>query len=190
SIRDQAGNNAVTVEKLSTDKSLISLLLNSSAPGHIYCRHPVVTVLSTGPDTNLEHVFQNWIHGNAGTSDSHVAVAVEIEDGRIEMEDRDARERYSIDSLAGSVALFQDPSTTVRAEMHGAVSSGSGTGQLNARIAIERASTGEAKGEFEVQGNAVPLGMLVPCLRKQVTGLQLQGTFGCQLKGAWSQDTA
>src|SRR5262249_16233351 len=47
SIRDQAGNNAVTVEKLSTDKSLISLLLNSSAPGHIYCRHPVVTVLST-----------------------------------------------------------------------------------------------------------------------------------------------
>jgi hypothetical protein len=189
-IRDQAGNNALTMERLSSEKSLISLLLHSSAPGHIQCRHPVVTLVSSGTDTNLEHVFHNWIQGNGNTSDSHVALELEIEDGRIDMENRDTRERYSIDSLVGSVAFSQDSSTTLRAEVHGAVSGASAAGRLDARVVIDRASTDETKGEFVVQGDALPLGLFVPWLRREVTDLQLQGTCGGQLKGSWSQDAA
>jgi hypothetical protein len=185
-ISDPAGDVLVSVDTLSTDKTLLGLLLDLSDLGPVRVVRPVVHVVALEKDTNLERAFATFL---STPGNSQVAAQLEITEATIRIDDQQSGRQFTIENLALSCALSQ-ANQAVTLTASGTINDDKQPASFKVDLQTQGAadqSAALANGKLDCQCTALPLELLEPLLRRRVEKAQVTGRLSSQLAGAWGE---
>lgn len=185
-LSDAEGRPLATVERITSSRSLLSILRDRSELGTFRCEKPVVEVVSTADATNWERAFANWASKPARSGASNpTAVALEIVDGKLHVLDQEAQKEWTVDGVGMTVSLPGSGSQPMRVELRGRVGEGSLQIALDMQQNESGSSLSQSRGSASVEIDAFPLAILAPVLQRIDPSTRLDGRLQARLSGKW-----
>lgn len=172
SVTDTSGNTVLSAKKVSTSKTLLSLLLDRSDLGTLRVEQPRAEVAFAGGSTNVQQAFAKYLEPKADAKPSRPAVSVELVDGTVRLTDtRGATELTGVNGTVGLPAGDQPITFTLTATAGGPVSAEGQVGSNN-------------KVSLDAEG--FDLSSLAPAVRHFAPDVAAGGKLRSKLVATWS----
>lgn len=183
-IRDAAGDVAVEIAAVRTQKPLIGLLLDFGDVGRVDVEKLSIHAVCNEQDTNLERLFAEML---TRKSDSRVAAQVKISDGTLVIDDVPTGRTFRIEKLGVDCALA-DTEQPIVLSASGSLPENRQPGEFKILLRTQRSADGKnalAGGEIDCYSTAIPLELAQPLVRRYVDRAELGGRLSTRLAGAW-----
>lgn len=196
-IVDAEDRSLIEVPEAQTDRSLVAILWNATNLGRVSLRSPKVTVAVRDNGSNVKDVLAKYL---AGGERKRIAVAVEVVDGSVLIEDVRRQRNWQVEQLNVDFNLPADRSRSWELRVAGLLSGlPSGNFQFAMRkqqaddAVISNASYTETQGVAGASGpdflslttEALPLDVVDLFLRRTQPGVGLAGRFSGDIEYRW-----
>lgn len=211
-IRGEDGELILSAPSLSSDKPLLSLLLNLNDLGGFRCEQPKLNVIVRDDGSNLEDALATWLEPKDKPPTATPALSLTIHDGQITLTDTAARDivggaKWQIEALQVALALPRDAGQPLELEADASLPQPKTRGQLALKLKLVPPSTTAsaladdaanakapqataAPGELKLDTSAFPLALCQAILRRALPGSQLAGSLDAHLAAKWGSDDA
>ena len=187
SVVDHQGEPLLSVESLTSTKSLLSLI-NGTDYGRFDMRQPEIHYKTHADGSNLEDAVAAWLEPSQEDSATKPMELV-IQDGILHVaHDRDSR-TWQLSQLAGGIALFGDVAP-MTARVEGVATNGAGeTGSFQLTGVFDQGTPelSFADGKVALSGVALPLDVASVFATRYVEPLDVAGVLDGGLEVSWTQ---
>jgi hypothetical protein len=180
-VRDKDGERVLEVPEVAGDRSLLSLLFNSSDLGQFRLVKPTFHVVLREDGSNLEDVLAKYLEPKTEPP-TRVDAALEILDGTVFVLDPHKQRTWEIEDFQLSLAAPADQARPLDIESSGQVTNGDRPARFDVAAKIPRSgadsSSGETSGganQLKLRTESFPLEMLVPALARFASDFELGG---------------
>ncbi len=188
-IRDSQQRSLLEVERIRAERSLLSLLLNSSKLGRIRIEKPVLSMVYDGEGTNLEQVFGKWLHGKSIEANSSAELAVA--GGTVGLTDTRSGKSWQVNEIDLTAAIPADERSPVDLRASGNIADAEHAGRFALKLAVNRTAVRKdplsAIEALEAELENTPLEMFAPLLARSMPGTELGGCLSafakCEVTG-------
>jgi hypothetical protein len=178
-VTDPHGDVVGKIAAVSGNRSLFSIVLNSSELGTFTLAHPVFHAVLRADGSNLEDLIQPILAQPKGAPKS---LEIIVSEGVLAIDDITRREKYEFNNLDADVKLNMAGSP-LAVDVSGMMPTK--TDPAKFKVAFANGAGAAGKGELTLDG--LPLPILEPLLRRQLPGVQLDGDLHARLNGQWGQ---
>jgi translocation and assembly module TamB len=180
-IQDRQGTRVIHVAWLTSEKSLLSILLDRRDLGRLHLSRPEVNVVVGQKGTNLEEIFAPLI---AAEEKAHLSADLDVTEGTVSLNDTVAGNQFKVEKLALDCKIADAIAVSASGEIDGKDERGSFHIDLLVKNSDDK-SHPLASGKIDCQSTALPLELIEPLVRHKLAGARLSGTVTTQLNGAW-----
>jgi hypothetical protein len=188
-VLDARGQRVAIVPEATVDKSLWSLLSNSSRLGRVRLQQPEVLVELTEDGSNIEDLLAPLLESEDSATLDCPEVSLEVIDGRVLVYDGRSRQEWKLEDVNATVALGEDWSAPLQVDCTAVAPLGDGEAPLRAEAVIERGlganGAVNSQGRLAIRGEQIPLDMLQPLAARAIPGLKLAGSMNSNLRYEW-----
>jgi len=193
-IRGEDGELILSAPSLTSDKTLLSLLLNLNDLGGFRCEQPKLNVIVRDDGSNVEDALATWLAPNDKPPTATPALNLTIHDGQVTLTDTAARDtgdgaKWQIDALQVALALPHDAGQPLELEADASLPQPKTRGQLALKLKLVQQAT-PAPGELQLDATAFPLALFQAIVRRALPGSQLAGSLDAHLAAKWGSDDA
>jgi hypothetical protein len=194
-IQDPSGKRLATIPRLESRKALLRLLLKMSDIGSFRLEKPLLEVVFDGEKSNLEQVLASWLApGHQTASVKTAGVELEVVEGRVSIEDRDAQEKWELHPLELSLTLPRNWSGPMQISMRSPFADARQPGRFEGDLLLERTANAAgaifSSGNVDIRLDALPIAVGQCFLRRAVPVQQLGGKLSGTVQGQWGADDA
>jgi hypothetical protein len=189
-LRDEQDRVIFAAPQVHIDRTLLGLALNSANLGTVTIDEPVISLVASRDDTNLEHALAAYIDGES-TSPTRTAVHVVVNRARLSIEDQDIHQNWT----AGELNLAVDVPADRKAAMslHGQgeiqVASRSRKAELTLEYRSGRGGPGlSPQVHAEITTEGLPAAAVATFVRRFEPGLHLGGVLAGNLSLTWNDE--
>lgn len=183
-LRDRAGRAFFVAARIESHKSLLALLVDRSDLGAVRLEQPVLQIAFSGRTSNVEEVLAGWHAPN-------VAVALEVVDARLSIQDDDANREWTFSTANMVLTVPRPHSEPTRFELHAHLADPGLNGGIDMEGVLPTAMGPEkCPGSLTLGLDAFPLALAMPLLRRTGSSLQVDGRLHGQLKYTWDGEDA
>lgn len=172
-IRDASGEALAHVDSISSERTLLDLLLDRSDLGKWSIHSPQVSVTATADGSNLEDVFLPWLESES--SGESPAVQVVVAGGRATVRDSVSARQWELTDLQADVNLAAGESYPKQWSARGEVAGDGPPGSFELGIRAGQANETRAKIE------RVPIELLACFARRSYPDLRISGRLTTDL---------
>ncbi len=187
-IRDPQGELLLSAAEVRCSRSLVGLLADWTELGTIEVVAPHLHVRLRKDGSNLEDFFEPWLAPSDSPAATALALAVRVQEGRINLVDEVRKQHWQLEKLRGQVALAKDPSVPLKVEAAAALA-GSTPGTVQFALTLPQAASTDAAGTLKLRSEQFPLVMLQRVLSRYLPGTTVQGTLTTQLVCQWNNSS-
>lgn len=175
----------LTVETVTTNKTLLSLLMDRSKLGKIHLDHPVAQILVRSKTSNLEEFIAPWRDTDA-SSNPTPELDVEIADGALLLVDATTGRQWHLEKLQGKTSLGSESDNPLAVEVEATILDGMEQGRIQVDFSMPLAESKTTSGsKLHLQSQNLELVMLHGILARFLPDVQLSGTLNSDLNLAW-----
>jgi hypothetical protein len=190
-VRDSEGQPILTVARITADRMLLGLLLDSSDLGTFRLEKPSLHLICASGTTNLERALTHYLQGGSESSGNALpAVRIELAGGAITLRDQDSGREWTLVDLAGSAELPRDSTAAIELRCGSRIVDGPRDGRLAAALSLWLMAPGGFRGQGKVDIDGFPLSSLVPLAGRIEPGLGLAGSLDVHVEGSWGTTAA
>lgn len=191
-IQDSNGEPLAEGPSIVLDKSLVTLLLNTSDLGTIRLDQPHVHLALREGGSNLEDALAKFFEGES--TGTKISCRVEVAQGTIDLVD-EAGHQGRLDEVSGTADFSQAAEKNLTVQISGrAVSTDSRQGVLNLEAKWQSSADPKiglaGSGSATVKGDRVPLEALSPAASRLAKSLSIGGELTCDARLEWSEGGA
>jgi hypothetical protein len=181
-LRDRASRPLFVAARIETRKSLLALLVDHSDLGTVRLEQPVLQVVFSGPQSNLEEVLASWRAPD-------VAVGLEAVDGQLSIHDDDRNRGWTFSMVNLVLSVPRHDSGPTRLALHAHLADPGPDGALAVEGVLPMTKgSGSRSGCLSLGFDALPLALAVPLLRRTEPSLQVDGRLHGHLDYTWSSE--
>jgi len=179
-LTDPQGRVLARVAKVTTSRTLVSLIRDQSDIGEIVIDHPVIDIVCEKNTTNLEGVIQKFLaESGAAPGPTRTPISLRITDGTLTVRDTETSRFTEFHDLQASVTI---PAS--RPEPMSVKVTANAPERIEADLSIgETGRVRFAAGNFAVE-------TLTPLLRRIEPGLSIAGALTADFTATWGKDAA
>ena len=189
-IRDTQGHSLVAIQQVRAERSLLSLLLNTTDLGKIQIEKPKLSVSYDGSTTNLEEVFGKWLEGDS--SQSEIGVEVIVTGGTVTLTDTRSSQKWQVSQFDLAASVPTDANSPVDLRASGQVADSQHAGRFALELVLNRTTTRDdplsAIESLKAEIDDTPLEMLAPLLARSLPGTKLAGRLSAFAKCELTDD--
>ncbi len=135
-IRDAQNQTVLEADRLTCDRSLWKLLLNSSNVGTLRIEKPRLNAKLTRDGNNVQAVLARWLSGPVNASSWSVDLSVEVVDGEATIVDQEAQQSWHVSDLQFAFSMARgEASAAMRFNGANLYGFQVGSGQLKLHLA-------------------------------------------------------
>ncbi len=173
-IKDSEGRTLLTAAKITSSKSLISLVRNRADLGEFTIERPVLDVVSEKGSTNLEEAISVFLKDDgAPAGPMRTAIALHIREGTITLHEAGQASRFESVESDMVVSGNRDEVVTVK------LATRSGGGTLAAGASLGTSSTAT------IQASDFPLQSLAFVVQRFAPSTQIEGRLTANFEAEW-----
>lgn len=170
-LTDEAGQTIATIGEITSTKTLVALLGNSSDLGRFTVNRPAITVICRNGSTNIEQALAHYLVEDPSPQPApRSALSIHFSDGQLTLTEASDGRSQQIASLKGELTIPASRAEPTTLHLQAA------TGQLDAKAVIGDSHT------LHLQTHDFPLAIAVPVLTRFGAQVSLDGWFTCDLK--------
>lgn len=176
-LTDETGHTIATIGEITSTKTLVELLRNSSELGSVTVNQPVITVFCYNGSTNIEQALAYYLSDEGSRQPTpRSALSIHFHNGQLTLTDASEGRSQQIADLKGELNIPANRAEPITVHLQAA------TGQLDAKAVI-----GESH-ELQLQTHDFPLAIATPVLTRCGAPVHLGGWFTCDLKFQHTQE--
>lgn len=188
-VRDAEKRPLIQIERVRAERSLLSLLLNSSDLGRIQIEKPVLSITYDDSGTNLEEVFAKWLEGDS--TQASVSTELAVTGGTVTLTDVRSVRSWQVNDFGLTANVPADERSPIDLHASGSIADAQHAGRFALTLALSRTAAREdplsAIEALEAELENTPLELLAPLLARSVPGTELGGRLSafakCELTG-------
>jgi translocation and assembly module TamB len=182
---DRDDTSVIEVESLTSDTTLLGLVMNPGNPGKFTIHHPVVNIVLREKGSNLEDVLRPLLTKKGSSSTS--SVGVKITDGVVNIHDTVAKRKFQLQQVELDLAM--DKTAKVPIELDASASMPTDGQRATMNVAVRGGSEdgGMEEGMIDCQVQAFPLEVVEPFVRRALPGAELTGLMAVNAHGTWGE---
>jgi hypothetical protein len=188
-IRDQQGERVAEIPEVSSNRSLLGLLTNTSKLGRFRLVKPTFHLVLHEDGSNLEEVLANYLKPKTEPT-PEVDVAVEILDGTVSIIDPRIQRTWQVEKFQLAVAAPQNRLNPVLVQLSGEIADDEHPARFDLSAKVSRQSSQDTAGSKEtpdanqvkLRTETFPLRVAAPVLTRFVPGLELDGRLTSSLE--------
>lgn len=191
-VTDPAGQPIATVASLKTEKSVLGLLGRRNDLGKILIDGFEANVVLREGGSNVEDLLAPWLYGPQTKSPLPIAFDLELQNGRVSIEDTVSKQKFTLDNLSVSAAGALDGSKPLDATVAAALQYNGGSSPLKFKLAGAAAAADAQSASSPVLSVAVqqvPLSVFQSIVGRRLPGTSLSGMLTCKLDCQADLDT-
>ncbi|MFO0868864.1 MAG: hypothetical protein U0935_07910 [Pirellulales bacterium] len=178
SVVDSAGDPLAKVETITTQRTLLGLLLHRRDPGTIRVEQPVARLVLRKSGSNWEDLLAKQLNGPS--SGQATQLTIEIVDGSLELADATTDQRWTLASLDATIRL-PDHQGPLEADLSGElIADDSRPSAISAAVRYEA-----GQGKATIQTTTFPLHSLNPVFRRLSLDSVAEGTVDLDGDYSW-----
>jgi len=196
-ICDAQGETVLEADRLTSDRSLLKLLFNSSNVGTLLIEKPRLSAMLSRDGSNVESVLARWLTGPSSSSSQGVDLSVEIVDGEATILDRETQQSWHVTDLQFVLDLSRRLAWPTRMEGVATVDDHGHPAGLAFKSHLKASDTPSTDttawcglagtdGDLSLQTSTLPLAMFQRLLARGMSGLKLDGKLGSNLEAQWT----
>ena len=201
-VRDQEDRPLAEIPKVCGDRSLLSVLMDTSRLGRFRLEEPKFTLVLRDDGSNLEDALAEYL--NSEKPQEKVDVAVEIVDGSVAVEEARGKRSWQVEKFQLAARAPISRSKPVELEVSGVVPEGQRKGQFKVGLKVQQQRSASAKrseesddgeeqlgpDEVSLALDGIPLAMFETLLRRVVPGARISGRVATAIQGRWDSHQA
>jgi translocation and assembly module TamB len=214
-IRGADDQMLLSAPSLSSDKSLLSLLLNLHDLGGFDCEQPKLNVILRDDGSNVEDALAAWLQPNDKPPTRTPALSLTIHDGQVALTDAAApntaapntaeQTQWQVEALHVALALPRDAGQPLELEAEASLPQPEIRGHFTLKFKFippaaadgaaadsagspDAAPTGAGSGELALDAAAFPLALCQAIVRRALPGSELAGSLDARLAAQWGPD--
>ena len=168
-VKDAQGRALLTVPRVTSSKTLWSLLRNHADVGEFVVEKPVIEITCDGNTTNLEHAFAKFLNDDSPPKPTRTALNLKVNGGTLTV--HDGGKTWRVEALDAAVTIPASRSEPL-------------TAKATAPGLDADASLGE-RGRVKLAATDFPLDSLAPALRRVEPGVSVGGTLTAGVTVTW-----
>ena len=190
-LRDNRDVPVVSIEKIKGRKSLLSLLRDSTRPGHFIIENPKITLEIRRDGSNIEDIVEEYLKPSE-TESSGVECSIQIVGGTIEIHDKTADRKWAIEKLEAALKLSPDESEPFLAKASGEIPNAKQPGRfdLEYRTGPDPDDPEAPGGIIRLDTKDVPLVLSDLLLQRVSPETKLAGRLNSTLTATWDPNDA
>jgi hypothetical protein len=177
-VKDAQGRTLLTAAKVTSSKSLFSLLQDRSDLGEFTIERPAVEIVCEKQSTNLEDALADVLKDDAPPGPTRTAVSLCVVDGKLTLRDAETQKACEFEAVTATVAVPRSRSEPVTAKL----SATAGTGTISADLTLGPNS------RAVVAATGLPLESLAPVVRRFEPTVSIAGQLTANLTATWGRD--
>jgi uncharacterized protein involved in outer membrane biogenesis len=136
-IRDEQNQALFEVEKISSDKSLLSILRNYTQLGQFRVEKPVISLVLREGGSNVEDLLANFKSETPEKkSSTNVAIDLAVVDGTVKITDQSTKQSWQIDKVNVDLSMPADAAQAMTLKASAEVSDARQPGKLAADMSL------------------------------------------------------
>jgi hypothetical protein len=173
-IRDSQGNTVAEISQVTSQKSLLTLIRNSSDLGEWSIEQPSMHVICQKESSNLETMLAPWLPTES--SGRPIILHLTIRQGSIQVEDSDTKRQWMLEKVEGKVHVQRAAGAAIQIQTEGTHLEVDQVGKLSADVSADFAAKGPIPNlSGKLAAEQFPLSLAEPFLRRIEPSLQLAG---------------
>lgn len=189
---DASGKTVATVESVTSEKTLLQLVLQPTAPGKFRLERPRIELVVRNEGTNLEEVFAAYLQPAQKAAADGVDVAIEVIDGTVVLRDETNGGQWQVNQLTSLVNIPAKATWPLEVNLSGSLDDAGTPIPLAAQISLQSVpaagGTLVSTGKAAVNVDRLPLAMFQGLLRRAAPGALLAGGLRAKLDSEWGVD--
>ena len=191
-VADRDGNPVLELPSVESQASLRALMVDMQHPGHFLLKQPRVFVRLTEDGSNIEDVLATLLAKEPSQELASPEISVEVIGGTATVEDVAAGRTWELADVAGLLKLGHNWSAPLRLQLSAAARHAGGAGTLKVDATVEatahEGAAPDSRGQVTLNGDALPLELLEPLLRRAQPDGHLAGTLSTELHCEWTRE--
>jgi hypothetical protein len=186
-LKDAEGKPLLTLAAASGDRSLASLLWDSSNLGHLRLDGPKLSLVLRDNGSNVEDLLAKYLVPQPAEAKSSpkIGLAVEIVDGTLAVTDQRSGQNWQVQKLMATVDILAGLDGPLSAEVSADLPDARRPGNLAA--SVKRTAGG---GEAKLRTANVPLAMFRAIAARFAPGTTLTGQLSSDIRASWGSHDA
>ncbi|MGA2797045.1 MAG: DUF748 domain-containing protein, partial [Thermoguttaceae bacterium] len=192
-IRDQQNQALFEVEKISSDKSLLSILRNYTQLGQFRVEKPVISLVLREGGSNVEDLMANFKSDTPEKkSSANVAIDLAVVDGTVNITDQSTKQSWQIDKVNVDLSMPADAAQAMTLKASAEVADPRQPGKLAADLSMTSAPDDKTtgSGDIAMQSESLPLAAAQAFVARYLPQARLDGRLNGNVHAIWGGDKA
>jgi len=192
-IRDEHNQAMFEVEKISSDKSLLSILRNYTQLGQFRVEKPVISLVLRESGSNVEDLLANFKSETPEKkSSTNVAIDLAVVDGTVKITDQSTKQSWQIDKVNVDMSMPADAAQAMTLKASAEVADARQPGKLAADMSMTSPPDDKTKasGDIAVQSESLPLAAAQSFVARYLPQARLDGRLNGNIHAIWGGDKA
>ncbi len=189
---DANGKPVARAESAASEKTLLQLALQPTAPGKFRIERPQVEIVVRNEGSNLEDVLAAYLKPATTAHQDGVDVSIEVVEGTVILRDETNGGQWQIDHLGSVVTIPAKPTWPLEVTLQGALDEAGTQVPLTAQLSLQSVpgagGTLVSTGKGALNVDRLPLAMFQALARRFAPGTQFVGALKAKLDGEWGVD--
>ncbi|MDA7979436.1 MAG: DUF748 domain-containing protein [Pirellulales bacterium] len=186
-IRDRGGETVFKAPEFSSDKTALSLYMDSSDLGQLQVARPQAFVHFDEEGSNLEQVLSAWLEGPSSLDAPKFEL--KVLGGTVELEDRRASSKWQFQDAEVSVTMSRNWSDALKLRAVAKMPQPDGTTDFDLQLTLNRRGGANGAvlqdGQAEIETADFPLAAFQPIARRLAPDANVQGIATLRAALAW-----
>ena len=190
-LRDNRDVPVISIEEVKGRKSLLSLLWDSTRPGHFIIQNPKIVLEIRRDGSNIEDIIEEYLKPSE-TETAGVECSIQIVGGTVEINDKTADRKWAIEELEAAVTLSPGESEPFLAKASGTIPNAKQPGQfdLEYRTGPDPDDPEAPGGIVRLHTKDIPLVLSDLVLQRVSPETKLAGRLNSSLTASWTPGDA
>lgn len=192
-VDDREGSPVLDIDAISTERTLLGLVLHSRDPGLVRIDGPHLTLVLRPDGSNLEDLLVPLMDESSDSSGERIPLSLAVTDGSVEVRDTTSGRRWEVADLMVDLDIVDAPETWLAVVADGQVRADDGrSGKFHGEVSLNdpEKSASDVMGQVVATTQTLPIDAIEPLLSRFAGPIHVSGDLTSDVTYAWGASNA